>query len=64
MKDQAKHIYEMIEINKPVDIHTMKQDMKDNGKTRDKLKEEETETDLNPYQIAILNKGHKDDAKK
>ena len=41
----------------------MKQDMKDNGKTRDKLKEEETESDLNPYQIAILNKRHKDDAK-
>ena len=55
-KDQAKHIYEMVEMNKPLDIHIMKQDIKDNSKTRDKLKEEETESDLYPYQMAILNK--------
>ena len=62
-KDQAKHIYEMIEMNKSIDIHTMKQDIKGSSKTRDKLKEEETESDLNPYQMAIMNKRPKDDAK-
>ena len=35
----------MVEMNKPVDIHTMKQDIKDNSKIRDKLKEKETESD-------------------
>ena len=53
----------MVEMNKPVDIHTMKQDIKDDSKIRDKLKEEETESDLNPYQMVILNKRPKDDAK-
>ena len=61
-KDQAKHIYEIVEMNKPVDIHIMNQDIKDNSKIRDKLKEEETESDLNPYQMVILNKRPKDDA--
>ena len=28
IKDQAKHIYEMIEMNKPVNIHAMKHDIK------------------------------------
>ena len=37
--------------------------MKDNSKIRNKLKEEETESDLNPYQMAILNKRPKDDVK-
>ena len=41
----------------------MKQDIKDNSKTRDKLKEE-TESDLNPYQMTILNKRLKDDTKR
>ena len=27
-KDQAKHIYEMVEMNKPVNIHATKQDIK------------------------------------
>ena len=26
-KDQTKHIYEMVEMNKPVNIHAMKQDI-------------------------------------
>ena len=41
----------------------MKQDIKDNSKITDKLKEEETESNLNQYQMAILNKKPKDDAK-
>ena len=61
-KDQAKHIYEMVEMNKSVDIHTMKQDIKDNSKIRDMLKED-PESNLNPYQMAILTKRPKDDAK-
>ena len=62
-KDQAKHIYEMVEINKPVNIHTMNQDIKDDSKIRVRSKEEEIDSDLNPYQMAILNKRPKDDAK-
>ena len=33
-KDQAKHIYEMVEMNKPVNIHAMKQGIKDDSKIR------------------------------
>ena len=40
-KDQAKHIYEMVEMNKPANIHAMKQDIKDDSKIRVRSKEEE-----------------------
>ena len=56
-KGQAKHIYEMVEMNKPVNIHAMNQDIKDDSKVRVRSKEEEIDSDLNPYQMAILNKG-------
>ena len=62
-KDQAKHIYEMVEINKPVNIHAMKQDIKNDSKTRVRSEEVKNDSDLNPYQMAILNKRPKDDAK-
>ena len=62
-KGQAKHIYEMIEMNEPIKFHTMNQGIKDDIKVRVKSKEEETNSDLNPYQMAILNKGPKDDTK-
>ena len=62
-KGQAKHIYKKVEMNKPVNIHAMNQDIKDDSKVRVMSKEEETDSDLNPYQMAILNKGPKDDAK-
>ena len=62
-KGQAKHIYKMVEMNKPVNIHDMNQDIKDDSKVRVRPKEEETDSDINPYQMAILNKGPKYDAK-
>ena len=62
-KDQTKHIYEMIEMNRPVNIHAMNQDIRDDSKVRVNSKEEENGSDLNPYQMAILNKRPKEDAK-
>ena len=50
-------------MNKPVNIHAMNQDIKDDSKIRVRSKEEEIDSDLNPYQVAILNKRPKDDAK-
>ena len=62
-KDQAKHIYEMVKMNKPVNIHAMKQDINNDSKIRVRSEEVEIDSDLNPYQMAILNKRPKDDAK-
>ena len=62
-EDQARHIYKMIEMDKPVNIHTMKQEIEDDRMSRNKSKEEEYESELNPYEMAILNKKSKDDAK-
>ena len=55
-KDQTKHIYEMVEMNKPVNIHAMKQDIRNDSKVRVKSEIGENDSDLNPYQMAILNK--------
>ena len=48
-------------MNKPVNIRAINQDIKDDSKVRVRSKEE-IDSDLNPYQMAILNKGPKDDA--
>ena len=61
-EDQARHIYRKVEMDEPVNIHTMKQEIEDNRMIRNKS-EEENESELNPYQMAILNKKSKDDAK-
>ena len=53
----------MVEQNKLVNVHTMKQEIEDDRMIMSRLKEEESESELNPYQIAILNKKSKDDAK-
>ena len=50
-------------MNKPVNIHAMKQDIKNDSKIRVRSEEVEIDSDLNPYQMAILNKRPKDDAK-
>ena len=63
IKDQAKHIYEMVEMDKPVNIHAMKQYIKDDSKIRVRSEEVEIDSDINPYQMAILNGRPKDDAK-
>ena len=47
----------------PVNIHTLKQEIEDDRMIRHKSGEEENESELNPYQMAILNKKSKDDAK-
>ena len=59
-KDQTKHIYEMVEMNKSVNAHAMKQHIRS-----DKVKSEigENDSDLNPYQMTILNKKTKEDAR-
>ena len=62
-EDQTRHIYKMIEMDKPVNIHTIKKEIEDDRMIRDKSKEEENESELNPFQMAILNKKSKDDAK-
>ena len=62
-KDQAKHISEMVEMNKPVNIHAMKQDIKNDNKIRITSEKVEIDSDLNPYQMAILNKRPEDDTK-
>ena len=43
-KGQAKHIYEMVEMNKPINIHALNQDIKDDSKVRVGSKEEETDS--------------------
>ena len=53
----------MIEMDKPVNIHTIREEIEDDTMIRDKSKEEENESKLNPYQMPILNKKSKDDAK-
>ena len=52
----------MIEMDKPVNIHTMKKEIEDDRMISNKSKEEENESKLNPYQMTILNKKSKDDA--
>ena len=62
-KDQTKkHIHEMVEMNKPVNIYAMNQDIRNNSKVRVKSEEGDNDSDLNPYQMAILNKKPKEDA--
>ena len=62
-KDQTKHIYKMVEVNKPVNIHAMSRDIRDASKIRLKSKEEENDNDRNPYQLPILNERLKEDVK-
>ena len=59
-KDQTKHIYGTVDMNKSVNIHAMKQDIR-NNKLKSKLGE--NDSDLNPYQMAILNKKPKEDTR-
>ena len=51
----------MVEQNKSVNIHTMKQEIEDDKMSRKTQEEEESE--VNPYQLAILNKKPREDAK-
>ena len=60
---QTRHIYTKVEMGNSVNIETMIQEIEDDKMTRNRCKEEEDENDSNPYQMAILNKKSKDDAK-
>ena len=62
-EDQARHNYKKVEMDKPVNIGTMAQEIEDDKMTRNRLKEEEDESKINPYQMAILNKKSREDAK-
>ena len=62
-EDQARHIYKKVEMDEPVIIEIMAQGIEDNKMTRNRLKEEEDENEINPYQMAILNKKSREDAK-
>ena len=53
----------MVEMNKSVNIHSMKQDIRNDSKVRVKSEIGENDSDLNPYQMAILNKKTKEDAR-
>ena len=55
-KDQARHIYKKVELDKIINIETIKQEIEENKVTRNRFKEEEDDTETNPYQMAILNK--------
>ena len=61
-EDQVRHIYKKVEMDKPINIETMKQELEDDKVTRNRLKEEEDESESNSYQMAILNKKSRDDA--
>ena len=62
-EDQARYVYKMVETDKVINIETMKQELEDSKVTRNRLKEEEENTEINPYQMAILNKVFRDDIK-
>ena len=62
-EDQARHIYKKIEMDKPVNIETMAQEIEDDKLTRNIFKEEEDENKINPYQMAVLNKKSREDAR-
>ena len=47
-EDQARHVYQMVEMDKVINIETMKQEIEDDKMTRNRLKEEDN-TEANPY---------------
>ena len=56
-------IYKKVEMDKPVNIETMVQEIEDDKMKRNRLKEEEDENEINPYQMAVLNKKFREDVK-
>ena len=61
-EDQARHIYKKVEMDKIINIETMKQEIEDDKMTRNGLNEKDA-TETNLYQKVILNKVYKDDTK-
>ena len=62
-EDQARHVYKVVEMNKIINVETMKQEIEDDKMTRNRLKEEDENIEANPYQMAILNKASREDIK-
>ena len=50
-------------MDKIINIENMTQEVEDDKVTRNRLKEEEDDTELNPYQMVILNKTYRNDNK-
>ena len=63
MEGQARHVYEMVEMDKIINIETMKQEIEDDKMTRNRLKEEGKNIEANSYQMAILNVASREDIK-
>ena len=64
LTEEARHIYKMVETDKIINIETVKQEIEDNKVTRNRLEEEEENTEANPYQMAILDNVSREDIKK
>ena len=62
MEDQARHVYKKVEMDKIINIESVKHEIEDDKMTRNKLNEDDT-TEANLYQMVILNKVYKDDIK-
>ena len=52
-EDQARHVYKMVEMDKVINVETMKQEIEDHKMTRKRLKEKDNNK-ANPYQMAII----------
>ena len=59
-EDQARYVYKKEEVDKVINVETMKQEIEDNKMARSRFNEED-KTETNPYQMVILNKVYKDD---
>ena len=63
-KDQATQIYEEVERNELINIQIASQDIKDKSKFRKRqVKEEDIDTNINPYQKASSNANSRDENK-
>ena len=54
-KDQARHIYKKVESEGVVNVATMKQEIEE-----DKLRKDDIEDEINPYQNIIINNVYRD----
>ena len=61
-ENQARHVYEKVEMDKVINVETMKQEIEDDKITRNRLNQKDT-TETNPYQMVILNNMYKDNIK-
>ena len=62
-EDQTQYIYRKVEMGKSINTETLTQETEDDKMMQNRFKEEDSESESKPYQMAILNKKSKDDAK-